>query len=110
VADQRLNPTYTADLAAAAIELAGAGRSGVVHVVAAGCCSFHELAVETLRLAGLQADVEPIATAELGAAAPRPLNGCLESLKVTPLRHWREGLAAYWAAYQVRSATEAQPM
>jgi dTDP-4-dehydrorhamnose reductase len=99
VADQRLNPTYTADLAAAVVDLLDGTLSGVVHVVAEGCCSYWELAVEALRLAGLEAPVEPLTTAELGAAAPRPLNGCLASERLPPLRDWRAGLAAWWAAW-----------
>lgn len=104
VADQRLNPTYTGDLARAALDLAGQGLEGIVHVVAAGCCSFWDLAVEALRLAGLEADVARVTTPELRLPAPRPLNGCLASDRVTPLRHWREGLADWWAAYSTRLA------
>jgi dTDP-4-dehydrorhamnose reductase len=99
VADQRLNPTYTADVAAAVLGLLERDVTGLVHVVAGGCGSWWDLAVEALRLAGLEADVEPIATAELAAAAPRPLNGCLASERVPPLRPWREGLAAWWSAW-----------
>ena len=93
VSDQFLNPTYTYDLAEATLELVESGMAGIVHLVAAGCCSFHELAQATLTLAGLDAQVEPIATADLAAAAPRPRNGCLESERVTALRPWRDGLA-----------------
>jgi hypothetical protein len=38
------------------------------------------------------------------------LNACLESDRVAPLRHWREGLQAYWEAIQTRSAVDTQPM
>jgi len=92
VSDQFLNPTYTRDLAVATIELVDTGLSGVVHLVAAGCCSFHELAVATLELAGIEARIEAQSTSELGSAAPRPQNGCLESERVPALRSWREGL------------------
>jgi dTDP-4-dehydrorhamnose reductase len=98
VSDQLVNPTFTRDLAEASIGLAG-NLSGVVHLVAEGCCSYHELAVETLRLTGVPAPVEAIVTADLAAsAAPRPPNGCLRSLRLAPLRHWREGLADYLTA------------
>jgi dTDP-4-dehydrorhamnose reductase len=100
VADQRLNPTYTEDLAAAVLQLTAEGAEGMVHVVADGCCSFWELAVEALRLAELgDVLVEPVSTAELGSLAPRPLNGCLTSLRVPALREWHDGLAAWWAAW-----------
>jgi dTDP-4-dehydrorhamnose reductase len=110
VADQRLNPTYTADLARGALELLDRGLEGVVHLVAAGCCSYWELAVEALRLAGLAPSVAPVTTAELGAAAPRPPNGCLASERVSPLPDWRTGLAAWWTATSGRPSRAGQPV
>jgi dTDP-4-dehydrorhamnose reductase len=98
VADQVLNPTYTGHLADAAAAIVDQGLTGIVHLVAAGCCSYHELAVEILRLAGIGAHVKPISSSEAGAEAPRPLNGCLESELVPPLPSWREGLRDYWLA------------
>ena len=110
VDDQRLNPTSARDLAAATLALVGTGATGLVHLVADGCCSWRELAAETLRLAGVAAEVEAVTTAALGAAAPRPLNGCLESGRVPPLRHWRAALKDYWEAIQTRSAVDTHPM
>jgi len=96
VADQRLNPTYTPHLAAAAAAAVADGLAGVVHLAAAGCCSWWEFAVEALRAAGVDAPVEAVTTAEFPAAAARPLNGCLESERRPPLPDWRQGLAE-WA-------------
>jgi len=95
VGDQFLNPTFTGDLAEASLQLTQEETSGIVHVVAEGCCSFHELAVETLRLAGVEAEVKPIRSSDLAAPASRPRNGCLASIRVRPLRPWREGLRGY---------------
>jgi dTDP-4-dehydrorhamnose reductase len=95
VADQRLNPTSTGDLAAGSLGLAGQGMSGVVHLVAAGCCSWWEFAVETLRLSGVEVEVTPVGSDEFPVAAPRPRNGCLASTRTEPLRCWQEGLAAW---------------
>jgi dTDP-4-dehydrorhamnose reductase len=106
VADQRLNPTFTGHLAAASIEYVEAGMSGVVHAVAAGCCSFAELTRAALRLAAFDTPVEDVTTAELGAPAPRPLNGCMRSVRVEPLPPWEEGLAEWWAAFSKRQAGE----
>ena len=92
VADQFLNPTYTKDLAEATLELLEAEVAGVVHLVAADCCSFLELAQATLDLARTGVRAESITTAELGLPAPRPVNGCLVSERVRSLRPWREGL------------------
>jgi dTDP-4-dehydrorhamnose reductase len=100
VADQRLNPTFTGDLADGALRLVDQGLTGVVHLVAGGCCSWWELSVETLRLGGVEADVARIGTDQFPAAAPRPLNGCLRSIRTTSLRDWRQGLAAFVEALQ----------
>src|SRR5215472_12636541 len=100
VADQRLNPTYTVDLARGTLELLAQGVMGVVHLVAAGCCSYWELVVEALRLAGVSVPVEPVTTAELGAVAPRPRNGCLTSIRANALRAWQEGLTDWFVAWQ----------
>ena len=111
VDDQRLNPTWTGDLAAASLALAQSELSGVVHLVADGCASYHELALASLALAGLeQVEVARVSSSDFSAPAPRPQNGCLTSRRVAPLRHWRQGLAAYWAAYQAREAETEQPM
>jgi dTDP-4-dehydrorhamnose reductase len=104
VDDQYLNPTYTWDLALAVIDLLARGSTGVVHVVAGGCCSYRELALEAVRLAGLTVEVESISSAELAAPAARPANGCLTSERAKPLRHWRQGLAGWWTGWSGRRA------
>jgi len=96
VSDQTVNPTYAADLARAAIELASADLDGVVHVVNAGCSTWHEFALATLEAFGVAGEIEGVSSADLGAPAPRPPNGCLESSRTQAMRPWREGLAA-WA-------------
>jgi dTDP-4-dehydrorhamnose reductase len=96
VADQRINPTFTGDLAPAAIKLAESGLSGLVHVVAHGCCSWDEFARAVLAECHVAADVEAVTSDALAAPAPRPRNGCLESERVEPLRPWREGVRE-WA-------------
>jgi dTDP-4-dehydrorhamnose reductase len=101
VSDQRVNPTYARDLAEAVITLARSDMSGVVHVVAAGCCAWDEFARATLAECGIDAEVEAVTSAELAAAAHRPLNGCLGSVRTAALRPWREGLAD-WAARRGR--------
>jgi dTDP-4-dehydrorhamnose reductase len=96
VSDQSINPTYAADLAVAAIALAATDTEGVVHVVNSGCSTWHELALATLDAFGSAGEIAAVSSAELGAPAPRPPNGCLESSRTEPLRPWRDGLAA-WA-------------
>ncbi|MDQ6918363.1 MAG: dTDP-4-dehydrorhamnose reductase [Candidatus Dormibacteraeota bacterium] len=101
VSDQRLNPTFTGHLADASIRAAAAGSTGVLHLVAGGCCSYHEFAVELLRVAGVDAEVDSVATTRDGTAADRPLNGCLTSIRAEPLPTWQEGLQAYWQTRSV---------
>jgi dTDP-4-dehydrorhamnose reductase len=105
VADQTVNPTYTADLAPVALELGESELRGVVHVVAAGCAGWDEFARVTLEEFHLTAEVEPASSAELGGAARRPLNGCLSSSLVVALRPWREGLHE-WAARRMKATAE----
>lgn len=92
VSDQRINPTYTGDLAPAAIELAATGLDGVVHVVAAGCAGWDEFARAVLEESEVSAPVTAILSAALSLPAHRPLNGCLVSTRAAALRPWREGL------------------
>lgn len=107
VSDQLVNPTYAWDLAEAAIELAAAEMTGVVHVVAGGCCGWDEFARAALAECGVDGEVESVTSAELAAPAARPLNGCLGSVRTAALRPWREGLAR-WAAKRAASEPDSQ--
>jgi len=104
VSDQLVNPTYARDLAKAAIDLEASQMSGIVHVVAAGCCSWAEFARAALAEYGLDAEVEAVRSADIGAAAPRPLNGCLASVRIAALRPWQEGLAEWASNWALGSA------
>lgn len=102
VADQVLTPTYTPDLATAIAELIGTEAYGLYHATNGGACSWFEFAGAIFELAGVQADLSPTTTAEYGAKAPRPAYSVLDNTKleragVTPLRPWRDALAAYLA-------------
>ena len=97
VADQKVNPTYAADLAPVALELGESDLRGIVHVVASGCAGWDEFARAVLMEARIAAVVEAASSADFGSPARRPLNGCLSSSRVAPVRPWREGLRD-WAA------------
>lgn len=99
VDDQVFSPTYAPDLAAAMLVLVRAGARGTFHLANEGSCTWHELAVVALEDAGIDAPVERISSAELGAAARRPRYSVLDtrrylSLGLPPLRPWREALIA----------------
>lgn len=101
VGDQRVNPTYTPDLARASVDLVTAGTTGLVHMVAAGCCAWDELARAALEACGVQAQVETVTSAAFASPARRPANGCLDSERVSPLRSWKMALGD-WAAARPR--------
>jgi dTDP-4-dehydrorhamnose reductase len=100
VADQRLQPTFTADLAAAIVDALQRDASGVVHLTAADACSWHEFTVAILELAGVDVPVEAVSTTIRPGGVDRPLNGVLarpraDALGLGALRPWREGLEDY---------------
>jgi dTDP-4-dehydrorhamnose reductase len=98
VADQRLNPTYTADLAAGLIEAVEKGAHGIHHITNSGECSWYEFTVEIMRLADIEVRVEAVETSPGGV--DRPLNGVLarERGDTPALRGWQDALADYLSA------------
>lgn len=99
VTDECGSPTYTIDLATGLLALADAGATGLYHLAGSGSCTRFELAVETLRLAGLDVPVEPVSSETSPSRAARPANSVLdcsrsEALGVT-MPHWREALARF---------------
>jgi dTDP-4-dehydrorhamnose reductase len=100
VDDQIGCPTFTGHLARALLELVTGERLlGVVHVAAAGECSWFEFAREIVRSAGLRCDVKPGKTAALERPAPRPAYSVLRSERsgAPTLPDWREGLREFMA-------------
>ncbi len=97
VSDQRVNPTYARDLAAASLELAEQGFAGIVHAVADECSGWDEFARAVLAESGFQTPVESASTAAYPTPARRPLNGCLETMRFRRLRPWRKALRD-WAS------------
>jgi dTDP-4-dehydrorhamnose reductase len=97
VADQRLNPTYTGDLAAGLIEAVEKRATGIVHITNSEACSWYDFTVEIMRLSGIDVPIEAVDTTPGGV--DRPSNGVLarSRTEVAPLRHWRDALAAYLA-------------
>ena len=99
VSDQRLQPTFTRDLAAAVIEAVDAGADGLLHLTASGACSWLEFTQAIFELAGIDVAIEPVTSS---GPVDRPLNGVLarpraDELGLTPLRDWRAALADYMA-------------
>jgi len=100
VADQRLQPTFTADLASAVAEAADRDVSGVLHLTASGACSWFDFTQAIMEIAAVEVDIEPVQTTIPAGGVDRPLNGVLgrpraDALGLTPLRPWREALEDY---------------
>jgi dTDP-4-dehydrorhamnose reductase len=100
VADQRLQPTFTADLAAAIVDALERDATGVVHLTAADACSWHEFTVAIMELAGVDVPVEAVSTTVAPGGVDRPMNGVLarpraDALGIEALRPWRTGLEDY---------------
>jgi dTDP-4-dehydrorhamnose reductase len=101
VADQIGSPTYVGDLVEALLEVVG-GRitEPVLHAANAGQASRYEQARAVFELLGADSGrVHPVSSDRYPRPAPRPAYSVLSSsgstaAGLTPLRPWREGLAA----------------
>ncbi len=99
VADQRSSPTWTGDLAPVLVALLEQGaRPGVYHAANRGDASWYDLAVEALRLEGMEVEVEAASTADTERPAVRPPYSVLDCTATEPIagpfRHWKQALAA----------------
>jgi dTDP-4-dehydrorhamnose reductase len=100
VDDQVVSPTFAGDLAQALLRLIDArAEPGIYHAVNEGAVTWYEFARESLRQAGLNVEVTPIATQKLDSGANRPAYSVLDNAKLRALGirlpQWREGIAAY---------------
>ena len=109
VADQHCTPTSAADLADALVKLIAADAEGLFHLTNARVTTWHDLAAEAFRLAGVAADLTPIPTAEYPTPARRPGYSVLDCGKAAAfgvtMRPWREALAAYLDERSRKAAT-----
>lgn len=102
VADQLGTPTFVGDLAAALLELAESETisSPVLHAANGGSASRYEQAVAVFELLGADPErVRPVGTDRHPRPAPRPAYSVLSQAAstaagLTPLRPWRDALAA----------------
>lgn len=97
VDDQRGSPTYAPDLACAILDLVESGAEGTFHAANSGEATWHDLAAEAVRLAGLDVPVARVTTAEFPRPAPRPAYSVLSTAKLEatlgrPMRPWHEAL------------------
>jgi dTDP-4-dehydrorhamnose reductase len=100
VADQRLTPTFTFDLAAGILAAVEADVTGTLHITNSGATSWHGFTEAIMELTGVSVPVEAVSTIRQPGSADRPLNGVLvspvsEHAGLAPLRPWRTALAEY---------------
>jgi dTDP-4-dehydrorhamnose reductase len=100
VADQRLTPTFTWDLARAVVEALDADAGGVLHLTNSGECSWHEFTLAIMDVAGIDVPVEAVQTDTGPGQVQRPGNGVLRSVRagalgLSALRPWNEALTDY---------------
>jgi len=112
VDDQRLTPTYTADLADCLIAAVDRDARGLLHVTNSGACSWYEFTLAIMEIAGIDAPVDAVATVRPPGGAERPLNGVLASgraaqLGLPALRPWREALEDYMSRAGLAAAAAA---
>jgi len=100
VHDQVGSPTYTVDLGRFMVELMETDKYGIYHATNSGVCSWYEFAVEIYKQAGMNVTVNPLTSDQFPRPAARPQYSVLSKKKIeekglTPLRDWKEALAAY---------------
>jgi dTDP-4-dehydrorhamnose reductase len=96
VNDQRGCPTFSGHLAEALVGLAASDERGMLHLAAAGSCTWFEFAREILNRAGVNSVVKPCATKDFPRPARRPAYSVLGSERSGPvLPAWQDGLDAY---------------
>jgi dTDP-4-dehydrorhamnose reductase len=101
VADQHGQPTWTMDVAAKIIELAGSAvPAGVYHATSAGETTWFGLAQEVFGLLGADpARVRPVPSTQYPRPAPRPRYSVLghrswAAAGIEPIRGWRQALGS----------------
>ena len=77
VADQRLQPTFTEDLAKALVEAVERDATGVLHLTNEGAMSWHDFTVAIMENAGIDVPIEAGTTTIAPGGVDRPLNGVL---------------------------------
>jgi len=115
VTDQVGRPTMTYDLADALLDLAQLRPDGgVYHAANEGQCSWHQLAVDVLRAAGVDAEVGEQTAADLGLPAPRPAWSVLDTDKLAAARgkrlpHYTDALARHLPLDEQQQQAEPAP-
>lgn len=82
VNDQYGSPTYTYDLAKLLVDMIVTDKYGVYHATNEGICTWYEFACEIFRCAGIEVDVQPVASDAFPVKAKRPSNSRMSKDKL----------------------------
>ena len=100
VADQVGSPTYTADLALLLVDMVKTDKFGVYHATNEGVCSWADFAEKIFSVAGIDAKVHHITSAEYPTKAVRPKNSRMSKDKLVGngfarLPKWEDAVERY---------------
>jgi dTDP-4-dehydrorhamnose reductase len=103
VNDQYCTPSYTVDVASAAVALIKLGTAGLFHVTNRGACTWYELARHAFAVSKQTVDLTPIPTSGYPTPAERPHYSvlaldALTRVGVATPRLWQAAVEAYLAA------------
>ena len=86
VTDQLTTPTYTGDIPIAIERLFSLNKTGIYHLGSTECISRHSFAELLADVFSLDSGlIEPVKTSEMGFAAKRPLNTCMNVSKISKI-------------------------
>lgn len=100
VDDQRGTPTYSWDLAGEILRIVETDLYGTYHCTNEGDCTWNDFAREIFLQKGIDVEVAPITTQQLGRPAARPAYSVLRNLMLeisigNRMRPWKDALAEY---------------
>jgi len=100
VDDKYGSPTFARDLMIGIKKLLKAGNYGLYHLVNTGVCTRYEMALEIIKLLGVDVKINSVSSDKFPLPAPRAAsesmrNYKLELLNINPMSGWREALAQY---------------
>ena len=102
VNDQQGSPTYARDLARPVAAVIEKDLTGIYHVSNSGSCTWYDLAKAVFAIRGMDVEVVPISSHELGRKAKRPANSVFDLTKLRrdtgiEMRNWMDALKDYLA-------------
>lgn len=102
VNDQIVSPTYTVDLARAAVKLLSSNATGTYHISSEGECSWFRLTEKLFELRGIRVGPVPVSSDEFPSSVRRPKYSVLSKGRLRSsgivMPRWEDGLSRYLAA------------